>query len=59
MSTEAQKRAQKRYDEATKDKWRMIHLKLNRENDADIIERLETSGNIQKYIKDSIRMRQE
>lgn len=59
MTTEAQKRAQKRYDEASKDKWRMIHLKLNRENDADIIERLETSGNMQKYIKDSIRMRQE
>lgn len=58
MTTEAQKRAQKRYDEANKDKWRMIHLKLNKETDADIIERLETSGNIQKYIKDSIRMRQ-
>ena len=59
MTSEAQKRAQKRYDEANKDKWRMIHLKLNRETDADIIERLETSGNIQKYVKDSIRMRQE
>lgn len=59
MTTEAQKRAQKRYDEATKDKWRMIHLKLNKETDADIIETLENSGNIQKYIKDSIRMRQE
>ena len=59
MTTEAQKRAQKKYDGANKGKWRMIHLKLNRETDADIIERLETSGNIQKYIKDSIRMRQE
>ena len=59
MTSEAQKRAQKKYDQATKDKWRMIHLKLNRDTDADIIERLETSGNIQKYIKDSIRMRQE
>lgn len=59
MTSEAQKRAQKRYDEATKDKWRMIHLKLNRETDADIIEILENSGNIQKYIKDSIRKRQE
>lgn len=59
MTTEAQKRAQKKYDEANKDKWRMIHLKLNRETDSDIIELIETSGNIQKYIKDSIRMRQE
>ena len=55
MSTEAQKRAQKRYDEANKDKWRMIHLKLNRETDADIIEKLENSQNIQGYIKDLIR----
>ena len=55
MTTEAQKRAQKRYDEANKGKWRMIHLKLNRETDADIIEKLEASKNIQGYIKDLIR----
>ena len=55
MTTEAQKRAQKKYDEATRDKWRMVHLKLNRETDADIIEKLEQSGNIQGYIKDLIR----
>lgn len=55
MTTEAQKRAQKRYDEANKDKWRMIHLKLNKETDADIIEKLEASGNIQGFIKELIR----
>lgn len=55
MTTEAQKRAQKKYDEANKDKWRMIHLKLNRETDADIIEKLEKSDNIQGYIKELIR----
>ena len=55
MTTEAQKRAQKRYDKATKGKWRMIHLRLNRETDADIIEKLEKSGNIQGYIKELIR----
>lgn len=55
MTTEAQKRAQKRYDEANKDKFRMIHLKLNRETDADIIEKLEQSQNIQGYIKELIR----
>lgn len=55
MTTEAQKRAQKKYDEANKDKWRMIHLKLNRETDADIIEKLEQSENIQGYIKELIR----
>ena len=55
MSTEAQKRAQKKYDEANKDKWRMIHLKLNRETDAEIIEKLEQVPSIQGYIKDLIR----
>ena len=55
MTTEAQKRAQKRYDEANKDKFRMIHLKLNRETDADVIEKLEQSENIQGYIKELIR----
>lgn len=55
MTTEAQKRAQKKYDEENKDKWRMIHLKLNKETDADIIEVLESSGNIQGFIKEAIR----
>lgn len=55
MITEAQKRAQKKYDEANKGKWRMIHLKLNKETDADIIEALEKSGNIQGFIKEAIR----
>lgn len=55
MTTEAQKRAQKKYDEENKDKWRMIHLKLNKETDADVIEKLEASGNIQGFIKEAIR----
>ena len=55
MTTEAQKRAQKKYDEANKDKFRMIHLKLNRETDADIINKLEAADSIQGYIKKLIR----
>ena len=55
MTTEALKRAQKKYDEANKDKWRMIHLKLNRETDTEIIEKLESVPSIQGYIKDLIR----
>lgn len=55
MTTKAQKEAQKRYDQASKDKFRMIHLKLNKEADADILARLEASGNIQGYIKELIR----
>jgi len=54
MTSEAQKKAQKKYDEANKGKWRMIHLKLNKDIDKDIIDKLETSGNIQGYIKDLI-----
>jgi len=53
--TEAQKRAQKKYDEAHKKDFRIVQLKLNRETDADIIEKLEASGNIQGYIKSLIR----
>lgn len=49
--TDAQKRAQKKYDESHKDQWRMVHLKLNKEADKAIIDRLEASGNIQGYIK--------
>ncbi|MBQ6968061.1 MAG: hypothetical protein IJP84_09200 [Lachnospiraceae bacterium] len=52
--TDAQKRAQKKYDEAHKDQWRMVHLKLNKEKDKAIIEKLESSGNIQGYIKNLI-----
>ena len=55
MTTEAQKRAQKKYDEANKDKFRMIHLKLNKDTDAEIIEKLEQLPSIQGYIKELIR----
>lgn len=54
MISEAQKKAQKRYDEANKGKWRMVHLKLNKETDKAIIEKLESAGNIQGYIKNLI-----
>ena len=54
-TSEAQKRAQKRYDELNKDKFRFIQLKLNRETDADIISKLESAENIQGYIKELIR----
>lgn len=53
--TEAQKRAQKKYDETHRKDFRIVNLKLNREADADIIEKLEASGNIQGYIKNLIR----
>lgn len=55
MTTEAQKKAQKKYDQANKGKWRNVYLKLNKETDADIIKKLEESGNIQGYIRKALR----
>jgi hypothetical protein len=55
VMTEAQKKAQKKYDEANKDKFRIIHLKLNRDTDADIIKKLESVDSIQGYIKELIK----
>ena len=55
MMTEAQKRAQKKYDDANRARWRLIHLKLNKETDTDIIEKLESEGSMNGYIKSLIR----
>lgn len=54
-TSEAQKRAQKKYDETNKDKFRMVHLKLNRDTDAEIVAKLESVDSIQGYIKELIR----
>lgn len=55
MATEAQLRAQKKYDEANRDRWKSVHFKLNKETDTDIIEKLETVGSMNGYIKSLIR----
>lgn len=55
MTTEAQKRAQRNYDRNSRDKFKVMTLKLNREADKDIIERLTSIGNMQGYIKELIR----
>ena len=55
MASEAQKRAQKKYDEANRKNWRIVNIKLNRITDAEIIEKLESVPSIQGYIKDLIR----
>ena len=55
MMTEAQKRAQKKYDDANRARWRLIHLKLNTDTDTDIIEKLESEGSMNGYIKSLIR----
>lgn len=52
MATEAQRRAAEKYDA---NNTIQIKLKLNKKTDADIIERLESIGNKQGYIKEIIR----
>ena len=49
---EAKRMASAKYDKANT---KGIYLKLNKNTDADIIERLEESGNVQGYIKSLIR----
>ena len=52
MATEAQKRANAKYDKAHT---RQVSLKLNKKTDADIFAKLESVGNVQGYIKSLIR----
>lgn len=50
--TEAQKRAREKYEKANTIQ---LHFKLNRNTDADILEKLDSVGNKQGYIKSLIR----
>ena len=50
--TEAQKKANAKYDASHT---KQIMLKLNKKSDADILEKLEQTGNKQGYIKGLIR----
>lgn len=52
MATEAQIKAQARYDKANT---RQVHLKLNRRTDCDILEKLSSVPSKQGYIKALIR----
>ena len=51
-NTEAQKRAQAKYDKANT---YMLSVKLNRETDKDILDRLQKESNMAGYIKELIR----
>ena len=52
MASEAQIKAQAKYDKANT---KGVYLKLNKINDADIIEKLSQVENVQGYIKKLIR----
>lgn len=54
-TSDAVLRAVKKYDEAHKDNFKSVYLKLNKEKDADILDKLSSVGNVQGYIKDLIR----
>lgn len=55
MTTDAQKRAQKNYDLNSKDKFKKLSFKLNRETDADVLDKLASVESMQGYIKELIR----
>lgn len=55
MMSDAQKKAQEKYDKANRSKFRMFSFKLNRETDADVIAKLKTVDSMQGYIKELIR----
>lgn len=52
MTTEAVKRASKKYDQQNT---KMISVKLNKNTDADILKHIEKIDNKQRYIKALIR----
>lgn len=52
MVKESQKRASEKYDAANTVQ---VKIKLNKNTDADVIEKLDKSGNKQGYIKGLIR----
>ena len=51
-TTEAQLRAGAKYD---RENTKAVMLKLNKKTDADVLEALQRSGNVQGYIKGLIR----
>jgi len=52
LTTAAQKRANAKYDKANT---KQVVIKLNIRTDKDILERLQSAGNKQGYIKELIR----
>ena len=54
-TSEALKRAQKKYDEAHRDNYKNFFIKCNKQTESDIIEWLEKQPNKQGIIKELIR----
>lgn len=54
-TSDAALRAVKKYDKAHKGDFKSVYMKLNKEKDSDILEKLSSVGNVQGYIKALIR----
>lgn len=54
-TSDAVLKAVKKYDEAHKDDFKSVFLKLHREKDRDVIEKLAQVPSMQGYIKELIR----
>lgn len=55
MASEAQKLALKRYYKKTKDLHKVIILRLNKESDEDVIEKLDEQPNKTEYVRKLVR----
>ncbi len=55
MTTEAQKKATIEYSRRSREKFKVLTLKLNKETDSDVLEKLASVDNMQGYIKNLIR----
>ena len=54
-TSEAALKAVKKYDEAHKGDFKSVYMKLHKEKDADVLDKLSSVGNVQGYIKSLIR----
>ena len=55
MASEAQKAAMRRYYQKMKNKKRVYMLRFDRDNDSDVIARLDKCANKAAYIRDLVR----
>lgn len=55
MATEAMKRAFKKYYQRTKDKKRVVALRFDREEDADVLAKLDAAPNKTEYVRMLVR----
>lgn len=55
MTSESQKKAAREYSRRSREKFKVLTLKLNKESDKDILDKLASVDNMQGFIKGLIR----